>query len=139
MNNLNGLGELKITSAAGYNIEEFLLHDMYGRQLKIYLSEDEKECIAVDICYFEEEGLQYTENGKMVVKFDSLNLDLYNAAVEKRKIYKIVEIGKFYIRNYETCEDLDGFEYEREYKGFQFANISYDHKYITYIFAKETE
>ena len=133
MNNLVGLGEMKITPVEdGRNVDNFYLGDMKKRKLKICLSEDHSEFITVTggNINFDCEGRCFV----LTIKSVFFNQELYNAFVERRKIYDIVETGQIVEWNEEKMTKVIVGIYERRYAGFQFSHISFTGAAITYMF-----
>lgn len=133
MDNLVGLGEMKITPVEdGRNVDNFYLGDMKKRKLKIFLSEDHSEFITVsgEQINFDCEGRCFV----LTIKSVFFNQELYNAFVERRKIYDIVETGQIVEWNEEKMSKVLVGIYERQYVGFQFSHISFTGAAITYMF-----
>ncbi|RHT22908.1 hypothetical protein [Clostridium sp. AM33-3] len=133
MNNLVGLGEMKITLVeAGKDINNFYLNDMSGKKFEIFLSEDHSKSII-----FQGE-VHYTKDGELTMKTCRMNMDLYNAALKKQKIYDIVETGIIYEEVYGRKPNAIGY-YEQLYTGFEFENVAYDSVCITWSFVHYKE
>lgn len=133
MNNLVGLGEMKITSVEdGRNIDNFYLGNIQKRKLKIFLSEDHSEFITVSggSINFDCEGRCFV----LTITSSYFNKELYNAFVEQRKIYDIVETGQIVEWSEEKKGEVSVGIYERQYVGFQFSHISFTGAAITYMF-----
>lgn len=133
MNNLNSLGELKITPIEeGKEINNFYLSKMSCEKFEIFLSEDHSKSVI-----FHGE-VQYTKDGELKMKACRMNTDLYNAAVKRQRIYDIVETGRIYEEVSDRKPDAIGY-YERSYTGFEFENVAYDGVCITWSFARHKE
>lgn len=133
MNNLVGLGEMKITPVEdGRNIDNFYLGNIQKRKLKIFLSEDHSEFIIVSggSINFDCEGRCFV----LTITSSYFNKELYNAFVEQRKIYDIVETGQIVEWSEEKKGEVSVGIYERKYVGFQVSHISFTDAAITYMF-----